>query len=105
GDRAKGVVTLDLPKISKLTHQVERLTGMPRGGTYTLAVVPRVRATGTLAGERLTPDFSSQTSFQLDALQLRPAGGPSKGASNRHGSVTSTRTATNTLGLRGHDLP
>jgi hypothetical protein len=105
GDRAEGVATLDLRKIRRLTRAVERLTGMPAGGTYTLAVVPRVHATGTLAGQRLGSDFSSQLSFQLDSLQMRPGGGPQKSAPSRHGSVTSTRIATNTLGVHGHALP
>jgi hypothetical protein len=62
-----------------------------------------VRAAGALAGQQIHPDFSSQMSFQLDPLQLRP--GAQKGAPSRRGSVTSSRTATNTLGLHGHELP
>jgi hypothetical protein len=44
-------------------------------------------------------------SFQLDPLQLRPGGASLTGAPDRHGSVTSSRTATNTLGLHGHEVP
>jgi hypothetical protein len=103
GNRTEGVATLDLHRIHRLTREVERLTGMPSGGTYTLSVVPRVRAAGTLAGQQIHRDFSSQMSFQLDPLQLRP-GGSQKGAQNRRGSVTGSRLATNTLGLHGHAL-
>jgi hypothetical protein len=103
GDRADSVVTLDLRQIRALTRQVERLTGMPEGGTYTLAVVPRLHATGTLAGARLKSEYSPHTTFQLDGLALRPGGQPKDG--DRKGSVSVVRRAPNDLSLRRQDLP
>jgi signal peptidase I len=103
GDRADSDVTLDLRRIRSITRRVERLTGMPANGSYNLAVIPRVHATGTLSGRPLHTELSPQTTFQLDALQLRPgADGPSP---KRDESVAVPHTVTNTLGFRGQEMP
>jgi hypothetical protein len=101
GGRADRVATLDLDQIRKLTRRVERLTGVA-AGSYSIAVVPRVHATGTVAGQPLRTDFSPQATFELDALELRPSKG---GEQARPSAVTSTRSAQNTISLRGHSLP
>jgi hypothetical protein len=103
GDRADSDVTLDLPRIRGLTRRVEKLTGMPANGSYDLAVIPRVHATGTLSGEPLRTELSPQTTFQLDSLQLRP--GADRPSPKRAGSVAVPHTVTNSFGFRGQELP
>jgi len=114
GDRARRRVTLDLPRLRSLIERVETLTGTSAGGDYTLAVVPRVRLTGTLAGQPLSSEYAPSLSFQLSALQLRPGGAPATSSSDdqqdgltpsRRGTVATTATAANTLGIGGLALP
>jgi len=114
GDHARSSVTLDLPRLRSLIGRVETLTGTPAGGDYTLAVVPRVHLTGTLAGQPLNSDYAPALSFQLSALQLRPGSAPATSSSDdqqdglapsRRATVSTTATATNTLGIGGHGLP
>jgi hypothetical protein len=101
GDRADRVVTLDLDRIRTLTRRIERLTDAP-AGSYSIAVVPRVHAAGTVAGQPLRTDYSPQATFELDAHRLRPTKG---GEQTRQSVVTTVRGAQNTVGLRGHSLP
>ncbi len=103
GDRADGEVTLDLARIRRLTRQVERLTGMAAGGSYSLAVIARVQAAGTVSGQPITRDIAPAAAFQLDALQLRPAE-PAKAAAPKADGVDVPHTVANTFGFRGHAL-
>ena len=111
GDRASSAVTLDLPRLRSLADRLETLTGAPVGGAYTLAVVPRVDLTGTLAGKPLTSQFDPALSFQVDALQMKPASstsaGPTAGAleQRQKGTVAAAASAPNRLSVRGHGLP
>jgi signal peptidase I len=114
GDYARSSVTLNLPRLRSLIGRVETLTGTPAGGDYTLAVVPRVHLTGTLAGQLLSSDYAPALSFQLGALQLRPGSAPATSSSDdqhdgltpsRRATVATTATAPNTLGIGGHGLP
>jgi hypothetical protein len=111
GDHASRAVTLDLNHLGSLIGSVETLTGAP-GGQYSLAVVPRLHLSGTLADQPVTSDFAPALGFQLDALQLLP-GGSSTAPSNQQGGLTPSRnatvtastTASNTLGIRGDGVP
>jgi hypothetical protein len=107
GDRADAEVTLDLKRLRRLTDRVEKLSGMPPGGTYSLAVIPRVRATGTVAGQPLASSYSPQMSFQLDRLQLRPGATTQKAggqAPSRSRSVAVPRSGANAWHARGHGI-
>jgi hypothetical protein len=103
GDRADSEVTIDLARVRRITRQVERLTGIPAGGSYTLAVIPRVSAKGKLAGESLNSDFAPQMTFQLDGLQLRP--GDRSLTPTKRSSVAVPQTVANTFSVRGVELP
>lgn len=72
--------TLDLAKLSKLTKEISRLTGIQRD-FYTVSVIPEVRLEGTLAGQPLQELFAPPLAFQLDELQfqLQPAGAAAPG--------------------------
>jgi len=112
GDYAAADVILDVPALQSLTRRVERLTGGSPGVPYNLAVVPRVRVTGTLAGRPLTSDYVPTLSLQMDALQLRPGAGPPSASGpaggltqSRAGTVEGASTTKNALSVRGHDLP
>jgi hypothetical protein len=107
GDRADAEVTLDLERLRRLTDRVETLAGMPAGGTYSLAVIPRVHATGTVAGRPLASSYSPQMGFQLDRLQLReaaPTQKPAGQAPSRTASVAVPHSAANAWHVRGHAI-
>lgn len=111
GDRAGIGATLDLARVRSLVGRVERLTGAPPGGDYSLTVMPRVHLAGTLARQRINSDFSPASNFQLSALQLKPAAAavPTEGDGNgfapsRRGSVTTSGTAPRRLAVRGHGI-
>ena len=112
GDHTSTKVTLDLASLRSLIRRVERLTGAPQGGAYTLAVEPRVHLTGALAGQPLDTDFRPALSFQLDALQLRPGSGEATSGDqqdglnpSRRGAVATSATTPNMLTISGHGLP
>ena len=67
--------TVDLQRLAAITAQLERVTGVQRDH-YTVAVLPVVAVSGTLAGWKLSETFAPQLRFFLDAfqLQLEPAG-------------------------------
>jgi signal peptidase I len=102
GDRADAYVTLRIAALRRLTARVEALTGTPPGGTYTVEVIPRVQLRGTLAGRPVKSSYRPALTFQLDSLQLRATG---KLEATRTGKVTGTRSAANTLSLRGREMP
>jgi hypothetical protein len=89
GDHTSTSVTLDIPQVQSLLGKVSSLTGMV-GGTYTIAVVPRVHIRGTVAGHPLNLSFNSSDSFQLSGPQLIP-GGSSSSASGASHSAPATR--------------
>jgi signal peptidase I len=103
GDRADTDVTIDLARVRRITRQVERLTGMSPGGSYSLSVIPRLSAQGKLAGQPLKSDFAPQMTFQLDGLQLRP--GDRTLAPTKNSSVAVPHTVANTFSVRGVELP
>jgi signal peptidase I len=112
GDRARSVVTLDLSRLRSMVDRLETLTGAAPGAGYTLAVVPRVKLTGTLAGAPLTSAFAPALRFQVDALQMKPVGNSGSAAAKAHdltpsrkGSVATPSSAANELGVGGRGLP
>jgi hypothetical protein len=107
GDRADAEVTLDLRRLRRLTDRVETLSGMPPGGTYSLAVIPRVKATGSVADRPVATSYAPQMGFQLDRLQLRQgATTPKAGgqAPSRSASVAVPHSAANAWHVRGHGI-
>jgi signal peptidase I len=124
GNYASADVTLDVPALQSMIRKVERLTGGAPGASYDISVMPRVHVTGTLADKPLTRDYAPALALKLDGLQLRPAPGapadPTAAAAtgsgptpeqkvafnpSRRGNVAASTTVTNSLGIRGHDLP
>lgn len=112
GDHIARQVTLDLDQLQSLITRVGTLTGVPSGSDYTLAVVPRLHLSGSLAGQPLTSEFAPQLSFQLNALQLLPGSGSTVTGSQQDGltpsrgaSVTTLTTASNRLTIHGYGLP
>jgi signal peptidase I len=112
GDYASADVILDVRSLQSLIRKVEKLTGGTPGTAYTLAVMPRVHVTGTLASQPLTTDFAPTLSLQLDALQLRSGTGSTDSADrkaalnpSRSGTVATSTTAPNALSVRGLDVP
>jgi signal peptidase I len=97
---------LDLAQMRVLAQQIEKLTGITRDA-YTLTVAPEISVEGTLAGQVLLESFTSPTSFQLDALQLRYGSEGGDGEPLRptsEGGVDVLHTAPATVGVVGADL-
>ena len=95
--------TLDLRSLLSLVRRVESTTAV--GGSYTLTLVPHVRAAGSLDGIPLGTAFSPPIRFSLNPLEVQPvvspAGGSLTGAAGRSKSVRSVH-----CGLRdGPALP
>jgi signal peptidase I len=85
GDRVLIRGRLDLASLLALLHRVETMTAVS-SGSYTLTLVPRVSATGSLAAQSLHTTFSPQIQFSLSKLEaqpvLPPAGSPAAGQSS-----------------------
>lgn len=73
GARSSIVGTLDLVAIRALITNAESVTGFR--GSYTVAVVPRVRTHARLDGQPAVTSFAPPLVFDLDAIQLSVAGG------------------------------
>jgi signal peptidase I len=117
GDHASTDVTLDLPQVQSLLGRVARLTGVVGYTGYTIAVVPEVHLTGSVAGQQLDTTFTRGLNFQLTATQLLPgatsavspqtADVPGTGQSNsrltqsQSGTVSSPASAPNTITVFG----
>ncbi|MGZ4185332.1 MAG: signal peptidase I [Solirubrobacteraceae bacterium] len=108
GGSASSVVTLDLNQLQSVLARVQKLTGISADSGYTIAVVPKVHVTGTVAGEPVNTSFTPRLSFQLQGTQLQPGAGSGQSsggfAPSQKGSVAGIATATNTLGIAGHSL-
>jgi signal peptidase I len=107
GTSASSVVTLDLNQLQSVLARVQKLTGISASAGYTIAVVPRVHLTGTVAGQPVNTSFAPKLSFQLQGTQLQPGGGSGQAGGftpSQKGSVAGVATATNTLGIAGHSL-
>jgi signal peptidase I len=102
GTSASSVVTLDLKQLQSVLARVQKLTGISAGSGYTIAVVPKVHVTGTVAGHPVNTTYGPRLSFQLQGMQLQPAA--SSFTPSQKGSVAGVATTTNTLGIAGHSL-
>jgi hypothetical protein len=76
GDHTSTVVSLDMPRLQRLLGKVTSLTGMAGAG-YTIAVVPRVHITGTVADHPLDLSFAPEMNYSLNSQQLIPQGASS----------------------------
>lgn len=108
GTSSSSVVTLDLTQVQSVLARVQKLTGISASSGYTIAIVPKVHISGSLAGQPLNTSFGPTLNFQLQGMQLQPGGG-SGGSSggftpSQKGSVSGIASATNTLGVAGHSL-
>jgi hypothetical protein len=74
GPASTASAVLDLAQVQALIDSVEGQTGVS-SGSYTLAILPTVVVSGTLAGQPLQDEFAPRLVFQLDRLQMKPAGG------------------------------
>jgi hypothetical protein len=106
-DHTSTDVTLDLPYVESLFQQVARVTGV-LGGTYTVAVEPRVHVIGTVAGDAVQTSYAPSLRFQLNATQLLPSGGSSTSGGSSSGfsqqqsaSVGTPATAANAFKIGG----
>jgi signal peptidase I len=101
GDRALVTATLDLTSLLALVHRVNTTTGV--GGSYTLTLVPHVRASGSLDNRPFSAAFSPPAQFTLGQGELQSSastgsssttGQPvaSPFAPSASGSVTGTRS-------------
>src|SRR5262249_13052386 len=108
GTSASSVVTLDLNQLQSTLAKVQKLTGISADAGYTIAVVPKVHISGTVAGEPVNASFAPRLSFQLQGAQLQPGAGSGQSsggfAPSQKGSVSGVTTTTNTLGISGHSL-
>jgi len=107
GTSASSVVTLDLNQLQSVLARVQKLTGISATAGYTIAVVPKVHLTGTVAGQPVNTNFAPKLSFTLQGTQLQPGGGSGQAGGftpSQKGSVAGVATATNTLGIAGHSL-
>ncbi|HET7051843.1 MAG TPA: signal peptidase I [Solirubrobacteraceae bacterium] len=102
GTGASSVVTLDLKQLQSVLARVQKLTGISADSGYTIAVVPKVHVTGTVAGQPVNTTYAPRLSFQLQATQLQPGAGSF--TPSQKGSVAGVATTTNTLGIAGHSL-
>jgi signal peptidase I len=70
GDRALVSGRLDLTSLLALLRRFETTTAV--GGSYTLTLVPRVSATGSVDALPLRTAFSPQMQFSLNQLEVQP---------------------------------
>jgi signal peptidase I len=93
GDHTRTTVTVDMHHLQSLVSKVAALTGIP--STYSIAVVPQVHITGTVAGHPLNLSFSPTMNFQLASGQLVPQGAQSSSsASPPAGSAPASGSST-----------
>ncbi len=110
GDRARTSALIDITRLQSLTNRISAQIGS--GGDYTVAIVPRVRVSGQIAGQPIRTAYGPSLSLVLGAPQFlsgTSAIGPTSTSSHRlratgtssehdrHGDVRSTAT-TATLG-------
>ncbi len=113
GSRAAVSGTLDLTSLFALLRSVEKATAL--SGSYTLTIVPKVRAAGTVDALPIHTKFTPKAAFTLTPSEIessasssgapstsvsteeRPAANPL--ASSTSGTATGTHTAPETLTL------
>jgi signal peptidase I len=111
--------TIDLRSVQALLDQVQKATGIPATGA-SIGIVMKVHVTGTVAGQPVDESFTPTAGFQLQPLELTPAGNPPPAgpgaASNStpssetgfdptaQGRVTVVSSAPNVFSLAGQTL-
>jgi signal peptidase I len=68
-DRAQLQGVLDLRRLQTLVAHVDEQTGVPNA-TYSLAIVPRVRVHGVVAGRAIRSTFAPALRFTLNSVEL-----------------------------------
>jgi signal peptidase I len=71
GSRAYVTGTLDLTSLLALVHSVE--TATKASGTYTLTLLPRVRARGRIDAVPVHTTFAPKVQFSLTSIEVQPA--------------------------------
>jgi hypothetical protein len=107
GSHFNATATLDLGAIQSLIKQIQKLTGVAAFSGYTIAVVPRVHISGTVAGQSAAGAFEPALSFRLAPPQLRPSvtGAPAGGFNAaEHGAVATLSSSANNLRVAGVTL-
>ena len=104
GDRALVTARLDLTSLLALLRSVETTTAV--GGSYTLTLVPHVRATGSLGVVPLRTTFSPPVRFSLNQFELQPvvSGGGSLAAGQSPASQFASSTSGSVTGSRKQPL-
>jgi signal peptidase I len=90
GDRAVVEGRLDLTALLALVRRVQSTTAV--SGTYTLTLIPRIRASGSLGALPLHTTFSPRAQFsltQFEAQPVAPAGGPTGESSSANSTAPS----------------
>jgi hypothetical protein len=123
GDHVSAQVTLDVPRLQSLLARVGALMGVPGDAGYTLAVVPQVSISGTVAGRPVKTTYKPSLAFELGPTQLDVGGGSATSgtpaaagstsssassanfAPSQTGSVATATTAPSLLGVAGVTLP
>jgi signal peptidase I len=77
GSHTSTEVSLNLSQLQGLLSEIEKLTGSPGFGTFSLAVGPQVQVSGTVAGHAVSTSFHPTLGFSFSAGQLQVASGPS----------------------------
>jgi hypothetical protein len=109
GDRARTSALIDITRLQSLTNRISAQIGS--GGDYTVAIVPRVRVSGQIAGQPIRtaygpslslvlgqPQFLSGTSA-IGSTSTSTTGSAQQGLhQSMNGTVTSVHTTTATLG-------
>ncbi len=91
GDRAVVEGRLDLTSLLALVRRVQSTTAV--SGTYTLTLIPRVRASGSVGALALHTTFSPRAQFsltQFEAQPVAPAGGPAGESSSANSAAPSS---------------
>ena len=110
GSSARIQGTLDLPRLQAILDDLQQQTGV-RPSQYTLAIVPSIAISGTLAGQPLRDTFSPQLLFALDELQMQLMAQQKNGSNgsdplqpSESKSVRQSREAVNTISFLGLSL-
>ena len=88
GTHTATTVTIDLEAIQSLLAQVQRLTGIPPGSDYGVAVNAVIHIRATVARVPVRATFAPQADFALSPLQLQPG----SSGSAQHGGGLNTRS-------------
>jgi signal peptidase I len=111
--------TIDLRAVQRLLDQVQNATGISAEGA-SLGIVMKMHVTGTVAGQPVDASFTPIASFQLQPLELTPAGAPPPAATgsgssgvpsaqtgftpSAQGNVTAVSSVPNVFSLAGHTV-